>query len=103
MNADLMETQGSIEIDMVQAQERQDAGKGVRATRCQVAMNAVEMCAEQTRGQPASPLVEIAENDFAAGYLPTEEGLPAKELARLKPPLEEGCPQMQIEEMNDGT
>ena len=98
MDSDTLKPQLPVEIDMIQPQHRHYARK--RARTVHVVMGSFEMRPEHARGQPARPLIKVAEYDPVRGKVFVVEDLSTKELAGLEPPLEESSSQMQIKDLD---
>lgn len=98
MDSDTLKPQFPVEIDMIQPQQRHHSRK--RARTVHMVMGSFEMRPEHARGQPAGPLIKVAEYDAVRGNVFASEDLATKELTGLEPPLEESSSQMQIKDLD---
>lgn len=98
MDSDTLKPQFPVEIDMIQPQQRHHSRK--RARTAHMVMGSFEMRPEHARGQPAGPLIKVAEYDPVRGNVVDSEDVSTKKLAGLEPPLEESSSQMQVEDLD---
>ncbi len=99
MDADTVELQITIEVDVVKVQEGEYPWITLSATLARADFGFLEMRAEQAGGEPFGPLVQVPENDFVSAQMNLSQDLLAEELARLFSALEERRTEVEVKDV----
>jgi hypothetical protein len=99
MDAGILQSQISTEVNMVELKQRKYSGITLRPALARPDFRPLEVSAEQARSQPLGPLVQISKDDFVSAQLEIGEDLLAKDPPRLFPPFEERRAEVKIKDM----
>src|SRR5579875_1083661 len=96
-----VKAQAVVEIDVVEAQERQHARKCPLALKAPMRAVAVEVRREKPGGVSRDPFIEIAQHDACDGQFRAVQNALADHAASLFTAFEISCAQMNIEQVQD--
>src|SRR5919109_1532210 len=96
MHGKIFELQASVEVNVIQVQQRQHPGIGALASRERAKIGALEVLLHQLRGQAASPFIEVAEDDAGTCESRVAEDLTAEQLRPLVAPLHISGAEMHV-------
>src|SRR5215469_7681661 len=95
------ELQWGLVVAVVEAQDRQQAGKGARKTAAVLRVERLKARAHEASSQAVGPLVEIAEDEARPEEAGLVEDFGIEELASLEAPLHVAGAEMDVEDMNE--
>src|SRR5438876_4408976 len=90
-----------VVVDVVQMQQRQDAGISAAASGEALQVGAAKLAAQQAGGEAERPLVEIAGDDARAAQAGAAHDLIAHQARTLSAALAQSGAQVHVEQMQD--
>src|SRR4051812_5975936 len=99
MDAEGFQRQRPVVVEVVEMEQRQNAGIGAGIARVCPRLDGLKLGAHQARSKTARPLVKVAKHDAGAGVLGAFQYSICEQLARLLTTLYEAGAEMHIEDV----